>query len=236
MSLLLLLQSLVGGGDVTPPTVSSAEFVDDTVFVLTFDENISVGAGGSEGFTLTPTNGGAAVQIYFESISASNEISFYASRTVYAGETFTLAYTQPGAGIEDTSGNDLASFTGTAVTNSSAVAHIPTNISITNSNVAISAGLNAIVGAFSTTDPFQGDSFTYTLVVGTGDTDNASFNISGNYLRANNPALLADGTYSVRIRSTDSNSNTLESIFQVAVYTLSIGGSGIIRKRRRRRK
>jgi hypothetical protein len=37
--------------------------------------------------------------------------------TFVTGETITLAYTQPGDGIEDIAGNDLASFSGESVTN-----------------------------------------------------------------------------------------------------------------------
>jgi hypothetical protein len=39
------------------------------------------------------------------------------------------------------------------------------------------------VATLSATDADAGDTFTYTLVNGTGSTDNASFTISGNSLR-----------------------------------------------------
>jgi hypothetical protein len=40
---------------------------------------------------------------------------------VESGDTPTLAYTQPGNGVEDLAGNDLASFSGQAITNNSTV-------------------------------------------------------------------------------------------------------------------
>jgi hypothetical protein len=59
--------------------------------------------------------------------------------------------------------------------------------------------------------------FTYTLVAGTGSTDNTSFNISGSTLRANNAALLAVGTYTVRLRSTDAGTLFFEKAFTITV-------------------
>ena len=61
------------------------------------------------------------------------------------------------------------------------------------------------VGTFSTTDPDAGDTHTYTLVAGTGDTDNASFQISGGQLQT---AAMFDfetkSSYTIRVRTTDS--------------------------------
>ena len=48
-------------------------------------------------------------------------------------------------------------------------------------NVAI----GTTIGGLSTTDLDSGDTHTYTLVSGTGDTDNASFSISGANLLTN---------------------------------------------------
>src|SRR5439155_953811 len=59
----------------------------------------------------------------------------------------------------------------------------PTDIALRSFPTRRSSDLGAAVGNFSTTDPDAGDTFTYTLVGGTGSTDNASFNISGGQLR-----------------------------------------------------
>jgi len=80
----------------------------------------------------------------------------------------------------------------------------PTGITISNNIVAKSAGVNGVVGTLSSTDPDTGDSHTYTLVTGTGDTNNALFNISGAVLRANDTLTIAQGWYSVRVQTTDS--------------------------------
>src|SRR5262249_52174481 len=59
----------------------------------------------------------------------------------------------------------------------------PTDIALDNSSVAENKPAGTAVGNFSTTDPDVGDTFTYSLVSGTGSTDNGSFQIVGNQLQ-----------------------------------------------------
>ncbi|MCS6101611.1 Ig-like domain-containing protein [Shewanella baltica] len=95
----------------------------------------------------------------------------------------------------------------------------PTNISLSASTLNQSAAANTVVGTLSSADADGGDTHTYTLVAGAGDTDNGSFNISGNQLRANNPASIAAGNRSVRVRTTDDGSGnlTFEKTFTIVV-------------------
>jgi len=84
--------------------------------------------------------------------------------------------------------------------------------------IAENSGPNAVLGTFSTTDPDAGDSFTYALVPGTGDGDNALFNISGGQLRANaNFDFETKSSYSVRVRATDLGGLSFESQFTITV-------------------
>lgn len=88
-----------------------------------------------------------------------------------------------------------------AVTN---VNEAPTNITLTPTTVAENLPIDTVVGAFNTTDPDTGNTFTYSTVAGTGDTDNAQFNISGGNLRTS--AIFdyeTKSSYSIRVRSTD---------------------------------
>jgi hypothetical protein len=92
----------------------------------------------------------------------------------------------------------------------------PTDIGLSDNGVEENSPVATPVGTFSSTDPDSGNTFTYTLVSGTGDTDNASFTIVGNELRTN--ALLDFGTqstYSVRVRSTDQGSLNFEKVFTI---------------------
>lgn len=80
----------------------------------------------------------------------------------------------------------------------------PTDISLSNNSVSQSGGSNAVVGTLTTTDADVGDSFSYALIAGSGDTNNGSFNLSGDSLRANNASTLVGGSYSIRVQTTDS--------------------------------
>lgn len=93
----------------------------------------------------------------------------------------------------------------------------PTDITLSNATASTSGGANAVVGSLSSTDATVGDTFTYSLVAGTGDTNNASFNISGSNLRVNDPSALGAGTYSVLVRSTDVAGNTYDEAQSITI-------------------
>jgi hypothetical protein len=94
----------------------------------------------------------------------------------------------------------------------------PTNISLSANSIAENAGANATVGTLTTTDPDAANTFAYTLVLGTGDTDNAAFNISGNALRASSSFdFETKSSYSVRVRSTDQGGLWTEKVFTISV-------------------
>jgi len=98
---------------------------------------------------------------------------------VAVGSTETTTFTiKVNDGTGDTTNN------ATTVVSTS-INDAPTDIALSNSSVKTSDGTNATIGTLSTTDVDKSESFTYSLVSGTGDTDNASFNIDGTTLRAN---------------------------------------------------
>ncbi len=64
----------------------------------------------------------------------------------------------------------------------------PTDLTLSPTSINENVAANSTVGSFTTTDPDAGNTFTYTLVAGTGDADNASFSISGaNLIITNTP-------------------------------------------------
>jgi hypothetical protein len=92
----------------------------------------------------------------------------------------------------------------------------PTAIGLSNSSVVNNPGTGTVVGQLSSTDPDAGDSQTYGLVSGTGDTDKASFAIVGNELRTSGSLDFGlQSSYSVRIRSTDVGGLVVESVFVI---------------------
>ena len=103
----------------------------------------------------------------------------------------------------------------------------PTNITLSNSTVEENVGPNAAIGTFSTTDPDAGQTFTYTLVSGTDDTDNDAFTLtSAGALTLKAAANYeAKSSYSIRVRSTDSGSPVqyFEKSFTISVTDVKIG-------------
>ena len=111
----------------------------------------------------------------------------------------------------------------------------PTALSVSamafNENIA--AG--STVATLATTDPDAGNTFTYSLVSGAGDTDNGAFSISGNQFSIKaSPDFEAKSSYSVRLRSTDQGGLSFERavIFNVIdvnepVITLSISPTSV---------
>ncbi len=98
------------------------------------------------------------------------------------------------------------------------VNEVPTDISLSSSSVAENSASGTSVGNFSTTDPDAGNTFTYALVTGTGDTDNASFTITGNTIKTN--AVFdfeTKNSYTVRVRSTDQGGLSFEKAFTISV-------------------
>ncbi|MFO7593322.1 MAG: hypothetical protein R6X15_04660, partial [Pseudomonadota bacterium] len=125
---------------------------------------------------------------------------------VAPGSTETTAFTITANDGTDTTSDSTATVVSTSIND------VPTNLFLSDATVRHSEGSsNVVVGTASTVDADTGESFTYSLVAGTGDTDNASFNINGDELRANDPTALADGTYSVRIQTNDGDATYSES-------------------------
>lgn len=78
----------------------------------------------------------------------------------------------------------------------------PTDITLDNDTILSSAGVDAVVGTLSTTDADTADVHVYSLVAGTGDTDNGLFSITGDQLTANDASAMG-GSYSIRVMTDD---------------------------------
>ena len=96
--------------------------------------------------------------------------------------------------------------------------NFPTNLNLSNNTVAENSPLNTLIGNFTTTDPDTGNTFTYSLVTGTGSTDNSLFTIDGNQLKVN--GLLdyeTQNNYSIRVKTTDQGGLSYEKQLTVSV-------------------
>ena len=100
---------------------------------------------------------------------------------------------------------------------STSINDAPTDIVLSDTTYGHSEGAtNVVVGSFSATDADTGESFTYALVSGSGDTDNAKFNINGADLRVTDRASVPAGTYSIRVQVSDGDA-TYEKAFSITV-------------------
>ena len=98
----------------------------------------------------------------------------------------------------------------------------PTDIALSSASVAENQASGTTVGTLSTTDPDVGNTFTYTLVSGTGSTDNASFTISGSTLKTTGSFdYETRSSYNIRVRSTDEGGLYTEKVFTITVTNVN---------------
>ncbi len=94
----------------------------------------------------------------------------------------------------------------------------PEAISLSANSIEENNAIGDVIGSFSTTDPDAGDTHTYTLVAGEGDSDNASFTIDDSQLKASEVFdYEVKSSYNIRVQTTDGNDSTLESTFTVTI-------------------
>ena len=107
--------------------------------------------------------------------------------------------------VRATNGANKSANSGSASGTTLAANQAPTDITLSAGSIAENQPVGTVVGTLSTTDADVGDTFTYSLVSGTGSTDNASFTISGNQLlTAASFDFEAKNSYSIRVRATGS--------------------------------
>ena len=103
----------------------------------------------------------------------------------------------------------------------------PTNISLSSSFVNENVSSGTTIGALSTTDLDSGDTHTYTLVSGTGDTDNASFSISGANLLTNTALdYEIKNSYSILVQTSDSAGATYTKTFTISITDVDEDSDG----------
>jgi hypothetical protein len=104
------------GGDTTAPTLVSATIAaNGTSLSLVFSESVTVNT--NTGFVLTAT--GSPTLAYVSGTGTATLVYTISAAVQQSESGITLAYTTGANYIEDAAGNDLGSFTGTAVVNHS---------------------------------------------------------------------------------------------------------------------
>lgn len=98
----------------------------------------------------------------------------------------------------------------------------PTNISLNSSSVQENQPVGTLVGNLSSTDQDSGDTHTYSLVSGTGDTGNDDFSISGSQLQtAASFNREAKSSYTIRVQTDDNNGGTFEKVFTITITNVN---------------
>lgn len=94
----------------------------------------------------------------------------------------------------------------------------PTGLGLTSSILPERSPVGTAVGTFVTTAPNPDDAFVYALVPGDGSDDNALFRIDGDKLESDRVFdFPSDSVFFVRVRVTDTRSNTYEEALVVNV-------------------
>ncbi len=83
----------------------------------------------------------------------------------------------------------------------------PTEVELSSSTIYTGTPVLDAIGTFTTTDADAGDTFTYTLVSGDGDTNNALFDISG-YTLTVSGTLTYPAQYKIRVQTEDGGGAT----------------------------
>jgi len=96
--------------------------------------------------------------------------------------------------------------------------NVPTNLVLDNSSIMENNTAGAVIGQLDVSDLDATDTHTFTLVAGSGDTDNAAFSISGDDLIISGSADYETQTsYAIRVRATDTNDCFVDQTFTVTV-------------------
>lgn len=130
-------------------------------------------------------------------------------------ETLNLSLTNPSAGSALGISQPTATFTIQDINPT------PTNILLTKVNIDENVAAGSLVGNFSTEAPISGAGFSFTLVTGSGDTDNSAFTLVDNQLKLNaTPNFETKSNYSIRVKTTQQGGQTFEKVFNIAVNDL----------------
>ena len=111
----------------------------------------------------------------------------------------------------------------------------PSAVSLSSSTVAENQPGGTPVGTVSSLDPDGSEPHAYSLVAGTGDDGNASFDIDGDQLLASDSFdFEATDSFSIRVRATDTAGGSTDQVFVISVTnvneapeTLTLNGSDI---------
>ncbi|BAZ48519.1 YD repeat protein [Nostoc sp. NIES-4103] len=210
-----------------PPTIADITKAVNEDTVLTFSATDFINA-------FSDTNGDSLSQIRITNLPSNgllqlNGVNVVPGQEILANEISNLTFT-PTPNFNGTvsfnwnaaDGITYASTDAALTITINPVNDAPTDLVLDPTVILENVPNNTKIGDFSTTDPDVGDSFTYSLVTGTGSTDNAAFTIVDNQLYINtSPDFETKSDYSVRVRTTDQSGLSFEQIFAINVTNVN---------------
>ncbi len=161
----------------------------------TFTYSLVTGNGSTDNGSFFISNGVLKTTSALD-YETKNSYSIRVRTTDKAGLTFEKPLT-----IEVTDSNDA-----------------PTELELSSTSIAENNPTNATIGTLTASDPDSGNTFTFDLVGGIGDTDNASFTISGNVLKVlPSTDFETKSNYAIRLQVTDQGGQTFEKAFNITI-------------------
>lgn len=158
----------------------------------------------------------------YEIVSAPSNGSLGTLNTETGAVSYTPTANYSGPDSFTFKANDGADDSATATVSITvkAVNDPPTDVSLSNDSIDENQPSGAMVGSLSASDVDTGDSFSYSLVAGAGDTDNGRFTVEGTQLKT--AAVFdheTDSSLSIRLRVSDGSAD-FEKVFSISVNDL----------------
>ena len=183
--------------------------------------SLSVGASTNLTFTIGNVGGGTLTGMasgISEPFSIVSGSSYSLSSFNYTSITVRFSPTAEGSWTQTVSFAGGAGATAQVSGRASLPNNSPTNLLISSIVVDENLPIGTTVGSFSTQDPDASNTFTYTLVAGSGSTDNGAFAISGsNLLTAAIFNYEVKSNYSIRIQTVDQGGLSTQKVFAIMV-------------------
>ncbi|WP_427773128.1 Ig-like domain-containing protein [Comamonas thiooxydans] len=213
-------QSFTGAQFTVSNVAGSSEYLTIHGVNVALSNGNSISLGSGYGTASISVSGGVATITLSGATLSNADMSSLLSGMTYgnssdnpgsAARTVTLTQLTDSGASNNTVAPNISSVVAVVPVNDA-----PTEITLSSTAFGQSAGNNATVATLSATD-VDSSTFTYSLVSGTGSTDNASFTLVGSTLRANNPSGMPAGLHSIRLRVTDDGGASYEKIVTLTV-------------------
>jgi gliding motility-associated-like protein len=197
---------------------------DITLSPTTIDENNALSA---EVGTLSTTDTDATDTHTYSLIAGTGDTDntrfMVAGNKLFAGATFDHEAKDSYSIRLQTQDNNGGRFEKALTITINDVNEAPTDISLSNNTIDEADDAGILVGTMASVDQDAAETFTYTLVAGTGDDNNLLFTFTGDELRTAAPINFeSNTTLSIRVKVTDSGGLSYEETFNITINNVEL--------------